>query len=174
MSDDTLLQRLNDGAARLAATRPGVVGGAPWRLAERFDDAPEASWGPPEVLAHVAEMIPYWQGEMERVLAGAGAAAGATGPIPFGRVASDPNRLGILERDRSLPPGELYDRIAHELERFGRRLSTLTDTDRTRLGIHPKRGEMTIPQMAETFVVNHLADHAVQLEGILGLGPMES
>ena len=43
--------------------------------------------------------------------------------MPFGRVATDTNRLGILERDRSLPPGELYDRIDHALERFGRRLA---------------------------------------------------
>jgi hypothetical protein len=172
MSDDTLLQRMHDGAARLAATRPGVVDGAPWPLAERFDDAPEASWGPPEVLAHVAEMIPYWQGEMERILAGA--ATGSTDPVPFGRVATDTNRLGILERDRSLPPGELYDRIDHALERFGRRLESLTDADRTSFGVHPRRGEMTVSQIAETFVVAHLADHAVQLEGILGLGPMES
>ena len=169
MSDETLLQRMNDGATRLAATRPGVVDGAPWPLADRFDDAPEASWGPPEVLAHVAEMIPYWQGEMERILAAADDA-----PVPFGRLATDSNRLGILERDRSLPPGELYDRIDHALERFGRRLSTLSDADAGRMGVHPKRGEMTIGSIADTFVVKHLADHAVQLEGILGLGPMES
>jgi DinB superfamily len=170
MSDDTLLQRLHDGAARLAATRPGVVAGAPWPLAERFDDAPEAEWGAPEVLAHVAEMIPYWQGEMERILAADGAAA----PVPFGRLATDTNRLGILERDRSLPPAELYDRIDHALERFGRRLSALTDDERQRLGIHTKRGEMTVAALADRFVVGHLADHAVQLEGILGIGPMES
>jgi hypothetical protein len=114
-------------------------------------------------------MIPFWQGEMERILAGTGDA-----PVPFGRIASDPNRLGILERDRSLPPGELYDRIEHALERFGRRLSTLTADDEARIGVHPKRGEMTIPQIADAFVVHHLADHAVQLEGILGLGPLES
>ncbi len=168
MSDETLLQRMNDGATRLAATRPGVVSGAPWPLADRFDDAPEASWGPPEVLAHVAEMIPYWQGEMERILAADDA------PVPFGRLATDPNRLGILERDRSLPPGELYDRIDHALERFGRRLSTLSDPEAARMGVHPKRGEMTVSAIADTFVVKHLADHAVQLEGILGLGPMES
>jgi hypothetical protein len=114
-------------------------------------------------------MIPFWQGEMERILAGSG-----DGPVPFGRIASDPNRLGILERDRSLPPGELYDRIDHALERFGRRLESLTDADRTSFGVHPRRGEMTVSQIAETFVVTHLADHAVQLEGILGLGPMES
>jgi hypothetical protein len=172
MSDDTLLQRMHDGAARLGATRPGAVDGAPWPLAERFDDAPEAEWGPPDLLAHVAEMIPFWQGEMERILAGV--AAGATAPVPFGRIASDPNRLGILERDRSLPPAELYDRIDSALERFGRRLASLTDTDKAQLGLHPKRGEMTIASIADAFVVSHLADHAVQLEGILGLGPMES
>lgn len=172
MSDDTLLQRMHDGATRLAATRPGVVDGAPWPLAERFDDAPEAEWGPPEVLAHVAEMIPFWQGEMERILAGV--AEGTTGPVPFGRIASDPNRLGILERDRSLPPAELYDRIDNALERFGRRLASLSEAERGRSGLHPKRGEMSVAAIADAFVVSHLADHAVQLEGILGLGPMES
>lgn len=170
MSDDTLLQRLRDGTSRLAATRPGVVAGAPWPLAERFDDTPEAEWGPPEVLAHVAEMLPYWQGEMERILA----ADPGAGAVPFGRVATDTNRLGILERDRSLPPGELYDRIDHAVERFGRRLTTLTDADRARIGVHPKRGDMTVIELADRFVVSHLADHAVQLEGILGIGPMES
>jgi hypothetical protein len=144
MSDDTLFQRMHDGAARLAATRPGVVDGAPWPLAERFDDAPEAEWGPPEVLAHVAEMIPFWQGEMERILAG------------------------------SLPPAELYDRIDNAVDRFARRLTSLTETDLAKLGLHPKRGEMTVASIADAFVVSHLADHAVQLEGILGIGPMES
>ncbi len=172
MTDDGLVQRLHAGSARLAATRPGVVARTPWPLAERFDDAPEAEWGPPEVLAHVAEMIPYWQGEMERILAGAG--GGSDDPVSFGRVATDANRLGILERDRSLPPTELYDRIDSALERFERRLTTLTATDLVRTGRHPTRGEMTIEVIADRFVVSHLADHAVQLEAILGLGPMES
>ena len=170
MSDDTLLQRLHDGSARLASTRPGVVGGAPWPLAARFDDAPEAEWGPPEVLAHVAEMIPFWQGEIERILA----TPVGDGPTPIGRLASDPVRLGILERDRSLPPTELYDRIDHALERFGGRLSSLSDEEGARIGLHPRLGEMTTLAMADRFVVSHLADHAVQLEGILGTGPMES
>ena len=97
------------------------------------------------------------------------------GRCPSAGSRRDPNRLGILERDRSLPPGELYDRIEHALERFGRRLVDADRRGRRRAsGVHPKRGEMTIPEIADAFVVNHLADHAVQLEGILGLGPMES
>ncbi len=118
---------------------------APWPLAERFDDAPEAEWGPTEVLAHVAEMIPFWQGEIERIIAGAATQARPRGgglrePVPFGRVATDGVRLAILERDRSLPPAELYDRIAWSLERLDRRWSTLTPGERSLRGLHPTAG----------------------------------
>lgn len=172
MTTDELLLRQHAAAARLAATRPTIMEGAPWQLADRFDDTPEAEWGPPEVLAHVAEMIPFWQGEMERIIAGT--AAWLAVPVPFGRVATDLIRLGILERDRSLPPTELYDRIASSLDRFERRWSALTTAERARRGLHSRLGEMTVEAIAERFVVGHLADHSVQLEDIVGLGPMES
>jgi hypothetical protein len=172
MTTDESALHLRAAASRLAATRPATMEGAPWALAERFDDTPEAEWGPPEVLAHVAEMIPFWQGEMERIIAGA--AAGAPEPVPFGRVATDSVRLAVLARDRSLPPAELFDRIAWSIDRLERRWSALAPDDRARLGLHPRLGEMTVEAIATRFVVSHLADHAVQLESILGLGPMES
>jgi hypothetical protein len=172
MTTDDLLQRSRDAAARLGATRPAVIEGSPWPLAERFDDAPEAEWGPVEVLAHVAEMIPFWQGEMERIIVGV--ADGAAEPILFGRVATDTVRLAVLERDRTLPPAELYDRIAWSLDRLERRWSTLTGVERGRIGLHPRLGEMTIEAIAVRFIVSHVEDHAVQLETTLGLEPMES
>jgi len=171
MTTDETLLRMHAAADRLAATRPAIANGAPWTLAERFDDTPEAEWGPPEVLAHVAEMIPFWQGEMERIIAGA--AAGAEEPVPFGRVATDGVRLGILERDRSLPPIELYDRIATSTERFERRWSTITAAEHARLGLHPRLGEMSVKAIADRFIVTHLADHAVQMESILDRVSME-
>ena len=173
MTIEDQLLRLRAATERFAATRPAVVEGSPWPLAARFDDAPEAEWGLPEVLAHVAEMIPFWQGEMERILAG-GAAGVVMEPVPFGRVASDTVRIAVLERDRSLPAAELYDRIAWSVERFERRLRSLTGEERARFGLHPRLGAMTIEAIPERFVIGHLADHAVQLETILGLGPLES
>ena len=172
MTTDERLLRLHAAAARFAATRVAVEEGSPWSLADRFDDTPEAEWGPPEVLAHVAEMLSFWQGEMERIVAGV--AGGTAEPIPFGRVATDTVRLGILERDRSLPPRELYDRIASSVERLARRMAGLTAVELGLRGLHPRSGEMTVGAIADRFVVSHLADHAVQLEGILDLGPMES
>jgi len=159
--DDTLLDRLAAARAGLAATRPAVEAGAPWPMAAVYDDSDEAVWGPGEVLAHLAEMAGYWPGEIERVL------AGEPEPVPFGRIATDPVRIGLVGRDRSLPPRVLYDRIDDALARFDRRWRTLTPADLARRGLHPTRGELTVAAMPDRFIVGHLADHVVQIESIL-------
>ena len=158
--DDDLLARLRSGAAALAATRPAVEAGEPWPLAEVFDASDEARWGPPEVLAHVAEMGPFWLGEIERILAG-------DEPVPFGRISTDPLRLAIIERDRTLPARELYDRSASALERLERRWATLGPTELARRGLHPRLGEMTVAAFADRFIVAHVEDHVRQLGDIL-------
>ena len=162
--DDALLSRLHAATAGFEATRPAVEASAPWPLATTYDDSDEAEWGPPEVLAHVAEMASFWLGEMERVI------AGEPEPVPFGRVASDPVRIGILARDRSLPPRELYDRTVSSLDRLERRLGELTPTELDRRGLHPRLGEMTVEAIIDRFVVTHLAEHDVQLKTLLGGG----
>ncbi len=117
--------------------------------------------GPAEVLAHLSEMAPFWLGEIERVL------AGSPEPVPFGRIATDTLRIGILERDRTLPVRELYDRTFSGLERFERRWLTLTPADLGRRGLHPRLGEMTVGAMPDRFIIGHLAEHVVQIQAIL-------
>ena len=158
---DDLLDRLRAARDGLAATRPAVEAGAPWPMAAVYDDSDEARWGPGEVLAHVAEMAEYWQGEIERVLDGISEA------VPFGRIATDAVRIGIVGRDRSLPPRVLYDRIDDALMRFDRRWRTLAKADLARRGLHPTRGELTVAEMPDRFIVGHLADHVIQLETLL-------
>ena len=89
---------------------------SPGPLADRFGTEPEAAWGPREVLAHVAEMLPYWLGEYERVVE---AARPAGDGAPFGRVAADALRIGVLERDRTLPLRELLARIDTNIAPLG-------------------------------------------------------
>ena len=72
----TDLDRLADARAAYAALATRVAAGEPWPLAAAFGTEPEASWGPREVLAHVAEMLPFWLGELERVVDGDGRDAG--------------------------------------------------------------------------------------------------
>ena len=158
---DDLLERLQAARTGLAVTRSAVEAGAPWPMAAVYDDSDEARWGPGEVLAHLAEMAQYWPDEIERVL------DGTPDPVPFGRIATDAVRIGVVGRDRSLPPRVLYDRIEDALARFDRRWRTLTDADKARRGLHPARGELTVAEMPDRFIVGHLADHVAQLERIL-------
>jgi hypothetical protein len=156
------LERLRRTRRALRDLRPAVMAGEPWPLAERFGTEPEARWGPPEVLAHVAEMLPFWLGELERIL------AAPVEPAPFGRVATDELRIATIERDRTLPARELFDRIDSTIDRLERRLPELNAAEAGRLGIHSTRGEMTLAETTERFVVGHLEEHAAQLRDALG------
>jgi len=152
--------RIRNGAAALAAVRPAIEAGRPWPLSEHFGVEPEASWGPLETLAHVAEMIPYWLGQIEMIL-------DADGPVPFGRMQADAVRIGLIERDRILPPKELLARITADAARAAARLAELTPADGERLGVHPRSGDISVAAIAERFIAGHLEEHARQLEEIL-------
>ena len=161
-----------DAVARLAAARdalialdPRVAAGEPWQLAADFGTGPEASWGPREVLAHTAEMLRFWLGEMERVIeAGRGPGDG----LPFGRAAGDSLRVGILERDRSLPLRELFARIDADLVRWEARVSMVTAEEGSARGVHPRDGEVEATWIRDRYVIRHLDEHIAQLEEILG------
>ena len=152
------------GAARRAYAELGtrLLEGRPWPLAEDYGTGPEASWGPGEVLAHVEEMLPFWLGEMERVIDGP-----EPGPTPFGRIADDPVRIGIIGRDRSLPLHVLFDRVDVGFQAWEDRLDTLTDEERKRMGRHPRLGEMAAGDILERFVIGHAEDHIAQLTEVL-------
>ena len=157
MTDDAIEQRLDAAAGRLASLTPILERGGPWPLAARFDHAPEAAWGPREILAHVAEMLSFWLGETERIL------DQDDGRATFGRKATDDVRLAIIERDRSLPIQELSGRIQAGIDRWGERWAKLDGDARQRLGAHVTLGPMTVTEVANRFVVGHLEEHLDQL-----------
>jgi DinB family protein len=158
---DEVIGRIERAVESLASRQEAIEAGEPWPLSQRFGTEPEASWGPRETLAHVAEMLPYWLGEIERILAGSGE------PTPFGRVATNELRIGVIERDRSLPLRELFARIDADATRLTRRIRGLSLADAGRVGVHPRLGELTVQQAAERFVAGHLEEHVAQIGAIL-------
>ena len=150
------LARLHAASSAIVALGPAIQAAEPWPLAERFGTEPEAEWGPREVLAHCEEMLPYWIGEIERIMAG-------PEPAPYGRTQEDAVRIGIIERDRTLPIRELVARIVAGTARYDARLPELTASDLERRGLHPTRGEQTIAALLEQTVVGHLEEHLGQL-----------
>lgn len=160
---DQEADRLEAAAAGILGLRSEVEAAGPWPLAELYGPEPEASWGPPELLAHVEEYLPYWLGEIERVVA----AGDTPTPVPFGRVATDPLRIGVIGRDRMLPLRELFARIESDAPRVAARLRELTEAEASRRGTHPARGEMSVRDMLEPFLVGHSEGHVTQLREIL-------
>ena len=164
MPANDVADRLLLARSRLDDLRADVEARAPWPASDNFGAEPESSWYPPELLAHVAEMVPYWMAQIERIL------EGYPEPVPFGRVQTDEERIAAIGRDRALPVGELFDRIDDRTELVARRLGELSVEQIERRGTHPTRGEMTVGAIVERMLINHIDEHVEQLGSILGQG----
>ena len=155
---DNLLARLDRAEARLAghaATAPDGLTPPEPATGERGDAG--------QAWAHVAEFVPYWHGQVERVLE-----PGAMRPVSFGRVASDPDRLAAIEDGRAESPSQQMARVSDAIEALRTYLRSLSPDDLAVTGTHPTRGEMDVPAIVERFVVNHLEEHADQLDALRG------
>jgi len=161
-----LADRLDAAAAAIGELAPALEAGEPWALTETYGPGPESEWGPREVLAHVAEMLPYWMGAIEQIIDGgvtAGNAVEGSEPPAFGRLESDPLRIEVIGRDRAFPSRELLGRIEVEAGRIATRFRALSDEQAACLGRHVTRGDLSVADVAERLVVGHLEGHATQL-----------
>jgi hypothetical protein len=152
-STSEFTERLRAAAARIRADAPEF---RPDQLTAP-DAASGERWDRGQVLAHVAEMLPYWIAQVEMVLAAGGSGA------PFGRVKSDPDRIAAIEEDRAIDVEELLDRIDDGVDEAALSMRRLTPADLACTGRHSTRGVMTVSQILEEFVVAHLEEHADQL-----------
>lgn len=167
MKTTDVIDHLNAGLTALRAQRPRVEAAAPFPRSDSIlHNVPEAYWYPPEVLAHLTEMLPFWFGEVERIMAGNG-----TDPVPFGRVAANELRIGVIDRDRTLPFRELYARIESIVHRAIARLGEMTDEDLDREGLRQSRGIVTIGQIMNDSMAGHLMEHVRQIDDLLANPP---
>jgi hypothetical protein len=122
------------------------------------DADPESGerWDRGQVLAHVAEMLPYWAQQAELVAAG--------GQREFGRVSSDPDRIAAIERDRREDPERLLGRVDEGVAVVLALLDRLDDQALARTAHHQTLGEMTVAELVDRFAVAHLEEHADQLD----------
>jgi hypothetical protein len=115
-------------------------------------------WTPMEDLAHVAEMLGYWSGEIDRFQRELGAS--------FGRVASNPERIDFIEVHAHDTP----DQVAALLESgYGAALALLRrlqPADLETVGQHVKYGPQTVRHAIQEWLIDHLDAHVEQLKAI--------
>ncbi len=163
---DGLADRLDAAVEAMVELGPQLAAGEPWPPSSVVGPGPESSWGPREVLAHVAEMLPFWLGEIELILDASG--SGGSSPAAFGRLEEDDVRVAIITRDRAFPARELLGRVEAEGRRVAHRFRALSEGDAAALGRHLTRGDMSVRDIAERLVVGHAEGHVRQLRESLG------
>ena len=116
-------------------------------------------WEAGQVWSHMAEFVGYWRGQAESVIA-----AYDGDPVPFGRLKDDPGRLHGIEMGRHEALRQMRGRVRAEVAELKRYLAGLTAAEWNAVGQHPTRGPMDVEAIVGTFVVNHLEEHAEQLD----------
>jgi hypothetical protein len=109
----------------------------------------------------VVEMIPYWMSHCRALIA-------ATEPLRFGRMPDASERLAGVEKGAAAEPGELLRLLQKEVQSAARSIRQMSAADRGKKGIHVKRGEVTVADIVELFIVSHAEEHVAQVRTALG------
>src|SRR6266571_8046169 len=121
----------------------------------------ENEWTIMQNLAHIVEFMPYWAGEIEKLVAEPGR--------DFGRTPQDVGRLqGISEHAMDSLKG-IKVALPVSYARLDETLRSLKDSDLELTGKHVRYGEKTLDWFLEDVVTNHLSGHVEQIKRCLEL-----
>ncbi len=115
----------------------------------------ENEWTIMESLAHIVEIMLYWAGEIEKLVAEPGR--------NFGRTMQDAGRLQAISEHGSDSLEQIRAALPGSYARLEEVLSKLNDGDLALTGHHSRYGDQTLEWFIEDFVTHHLSSHLEQL-----------
>ncbi|NWJ47723.1 MAG: DinB family protein [Chloroflexi bacterium] len=118
-------------------------------------------WSIMQVLAHIAEFMPYWAGEIEKILVVPG--------VKFGRGIEDENRVGAIAEHGNDSLAQMTASLRAAYARLFVTLLRLTDADLDKSGIHVVQGDKTIASIIHHTIIGHLTGHLNQIRQTLEL-----
>jgi uncharacterized damage-inducible protein DinB len=118
-------------------------------------------WSAMQTLGHMTEMIPYWLSHCRALIAATGA------PPTFGRTVGSPERLAGIAHGASADPDALLRQLRENVRTVASAIRQLSAVERAKRGISTERGEMTVAQAIESFIVDHAEEHLAQVQNAL-------
>jgi uncharacterized damage-inducible protein DinB len=115
-------------------------------------------WSAMQTLGHMTEMIPYWLNHCRTLIAAMGT------PPTFGRTPGSPERLAGVAHGASADPDALLRQLREEIRAAASMIRQLSPAERGKRGISSERGEMTVAQVIESFIVDHAEEHLAQVQ----------
>ena len=145
---ETLTRLYGELRAALAEIPPAAL----------YTQPASGGWTLMEDLAHVAEMLGYWSGEIGRFQRQPGAS--------FGRVASNPERIHYIESHAHDSPEQIAALLDQGQAAALALLQRLQPADLEITGQHVKFGEQTVRHAIQEWLIAHLDEHVKQLKEI--------
>ncbi|HLX57645.1 MAG TPA: DinB family protein [Ktedonobacteraceae bacterium] len=113
-------------------------------------------WTIMENLAHILEFMPYWAGEVAKLV--------AQPRQNFGRVMQDERRLREIRDHAHDSLVQIKAALPASYARLDEVLESLKDSDLELTGLHSRYGEKPLEWFIEDFVTGHLRAHLVQMK----------
>ena len=118
---------------------------------------PEPSeWPVMSILAHVVELMPYWAKQALEV------SRRSADSQPFGRTHDDPDRIGAVQQHGRDSLDGMLPRVRAACTEAVDLLRQIPPDGWARTARHANRGDMSVEQIVEQFLVSHVEDHLSQ------------
>ena len=115
-----------------------------------------SEWPVMSILAHVVELMPYWARQALDV-----SRRSADGQ-PFGRTHDDPDRIGAVQQHGQDSLDSILPRLRTACTEAIDTLQQIPADRWTRTARHANRGDMTVEQIVDQFLVSHVEEHLTQ------------
>ena len=116
-------------------------------------------WSIMQNLAHIVEFMPYWAGEIEKLV--------AKPRQNFGRTMQDEARLQAIQEHGTDRLDQIRAALPGSYARLEEVLGSLKDSDLRLIGQHVKFGDNPLEWFIEEFVTGHLVNHLEQIKTCL-------
>lgn len=113
-------------------------------------------WPVMSILAHVVELMPYWAKQALEV------SRRSADSQPFGRTHDDPDRIGAVQQHGRDSLDSMLPRVQTACAEAVDLLRQIPQDRWTRTARHANRGDMSVEQIVDQFLVNHVEEHLTQ------------
>jgi uncharacterized damage-inducible protein DinB len=120
----------------------------------------EGEWSAAELTGHVAEFPGTFADQARRLAESPG--------MQIGRAADDPGRLGAVAGMAHASPGEAAAAVTRGVQQALGSLRAIPADGWRVKGKHQRLGEMSVTEVVQHFIADHLRDHLVQAKNAVG------
>ena len=121
-----------------------------------YQSPAENEWTIVQNLAHIVEFLPYWAGEVEKVLAEPGCL--------FGRTPDNAGRLQGISQHELDSLSKIDAALSESYAKLDEVLRKMQDSDLQLIGKHVRYGEKSVDWLIDDLIVDHLKGHVEQIQ----------